>query len=52
MSVILRSEDGGIRKCPTCLQWRAWRADLLAGAGYPEPVWIRTCDVCGEWAWV
>jgi hypothetical protein len=52
MSVVLRSEDGGIHLCRGCVAWRSFRADLMAGAGYPDPVWLRTCDVCGEWAWV
>lgn len=52
MSVFLRHEPAGIRQCPGCLAWSMWSASLVAGAGYPEPVWIYTCDSCGEWAWL
>jgi hypothetical protein len=52
MSVVLRSEPGGWHLCRSCLDWTTWRNDLVAGAGYPEPVWVRTCDRCAEWAWL
>jgi hypothetical protein len=51
MSIVLRSEDGGVRLCQGCLAWTSWRADLVAGPPYPDAVWTRTCEVCGEWRW-